>query len=228
MTRQSPSSPPRDSLAEFARENGLYLTLNKVFGASVRRTRDRFLARRLHTTGLRIGRHPRLAGLAHMHIGEHFSAGDGLWLDAITAFAGETYSPRLSIGPNCNLSDNVHIACTNALTIAEGLLCGSRVVISDHAHGLYSGSAQSSPYQRPLLRPLSKDRTVTIGRNVWIGDGCAILAGADIGDGAIIGANSVVNGPIPPGTIAAGAPASPVREWHPGVSQWLPVVRPRS
>ncbi len=228
MTQKSESRRSPGSLAAFARENGLFLTLHKILGAAVRRTRDRLLARRLHTSGLRIGRHPRLTGLAHIHLGENFSAGDGLWLDAITSFAGETYTPRLSIGPNCNLSDNVHIACTNAVVIAEGLLCGSRVVISDHAHGLYSGSAQSSPHQRPVLRPLSHDRTVTIGCNVWIGDGCAILAGAEIGDGVILGANSVVTGPIPPNTIAAGTPARPVRDWHPESSQWLSVPKPQS
>ena len=227
MTEKSASSLPPDSLAEFAHENGLYLAVRKVVGAILRRTRDRVLARRLHTSGLRIGRHPRLTGLAHIHMGENFSAGDGLWLDAITSFAGETYTPKLTIGPNCNVSDNVHIACTNAVTIAEGLLCGSRVVISDHAHGIYSGSTQSSPAERPVLRPLSKDRKVIIGRNVWIGDGCAILAGADLGDGAIIGANSVVNGPVPPNTIAAGTPARPIRDWHTESSQWLSVTRPR-
>ena len=227
MTNRPAPIPPSHSLSAFLRENGLFLTAHKVLGAILRRSRDRLLARRLHTSRLRIGRHPRLTGLAHIQMGENFSAGDGLWLDAITTFAGETYSPKLTIGPNCNVSDHVHIASTNRVTIAEGLLCGSRVVISDHAHGLYSGSPQSPPDQRPALRSLSKDRTVTIGRNVWIGDGCAILPGAAIGDGAIIGANSVVNGVIPPNTIAAGAPARPVRDWDTESSEWLPVATPR-
>jgi acetyltransferase-like isoleucine patch superfamily enzyme len=225
MTERSAYRLPPGSLAGFARENGLYLTLHKIVGAIVRRSRDHLLARRLRTSGLRIGRHPRLSGLAHIRMGEDFSAGDAFWLDAITSFAGETFIPTLSIGANCNLSDSVHIACTNAVSIGAGLLCGSRVIISDHAHGLYSGSAQSSPDERPVLRPLSNNGTVTIGRNVWIGDGCAILAGANIGDGAVIGANSVVNGPIPSNTIAAGAPARVVRAWHADSSQWVSIPR---
>ena len=218
----SPDHPRADnSLRAFAKENGLFLLSQKVAGAALRRSRDGLLARRLGTRGLRIGRHPRLAGLAHIHLGENFSAGDGLWLDAITFFAGNVYAPSLTIGPNCNLSDYVHIACTNRVTIAEGLLCGSRVIISDHAHGLYQGSPQSPPTQRPVHRPLTGDGTVTIGRNVWIGDGTAILAGADIGDGAIIGANSLVNGPVLPHTIAAGTPAHPLRQWNETSQQWL-------
>jgi acetyltransferase-like isoleucine patch superfamily enzyme len=216
------------SLRAFASENGLFLTLQKVFEAALHRTRDRLLARRLRTCGLRIGKHPKLDGLNHIHMGENFSAGNGLWLHAITSFAGHAYHPALDIGPNCNLSDQVHIACTHRVMIAEGFLCGSRVVISDHAHGLYSGSDQSLPGQRPVERRLSNDRTVTIGRNVWIGDGAAILAGADIGDGAIIGANSVVTSSIPANTIAAGIPARPIRRWDEYTGRWIPVqlVRP--
>ena len=218
----SPHQPGADgSLRAYVKENGLFLLSHRIAGAALRRTRDRLLARRLGTQRLRIGRHPRLAGLAHIHLGENFSAGDGLWLDAITFFAGNAYAPSLTIGPNCNVSDHVHIACTNRITIAEGLLCGSRVIISDHAHGRYSGTRQSPPSQRPLHRPLSHDGTVTIGRNVWIGDGAAILAGADIGDGAIIGANSLVNGPVPPHTIAAGTPVHPLRHWTETTQQWL-------
>lgn len=213
-----------NSLTAFCLENGLLLTLQKVSGATLRRTRDHLLARRLRTRGLRIGKHPKLAGLAHMRIGHNLSAGNGLWLDAITSFAGQTYTPALTIGPNCNLSDFVHIACTNSVTLGEGVLCGSRVVISDHAHGLYLGVTQSPPSQRPTERPLSTG-TVTIGRNVWIGDGVAILAGASIGDGAIIGANSVVTGSIPPNTIAAGTPARPLKSWHQPSAQWRPVER---
>jgi lipopolysaccharide O-acetyltransferase len=50
-----------------------------------------------------------------------------------------------------------------------------------------------------------------------------VLAGATIGDGAVIGANSVVTGHIPGGTIAVGAPARPVRRWDEASRQWLRV-----
>ena len=223
ITMPSPSQPPVPSnpgLRAFARENGLFLTFEKVLGGALRRTRDRTIARRLGTTGLRVGKHPKLEGLACMRIGANLSAGNGLWLHAITHFAGVSYTPVLTIGSDCNLSDQVHIACTHRVTIGSGLLCGSRVVITDHAHGLYAGSSQTSPALRPTLRPLSGDGSVTIGQNVWIGDGCAILPGSDLGDGCILGANSVVNGPIPANTIAAGAPARPIRHWNSATTQW--------
>lgn len=210
------------SLREFAAENGWFLLAQKVGGASLRRLRDRALERKLNTTGLQIGKHPKLAGLAHIRVGANFSAGNGLWLEAVTTFAGVRYNPLIVIGSNVNFSDHVHIACTNRVTIAEGVLSGSRVVITDHSHGIYAGSPQSPPDVRPVQRTLSNDKTVVIGRNVWLGDGVAVLAGAEIGEGAIIGANSVVTGNVPPFCIAVGTPALPIKRWDPQAHEWVP------
>ncbi len=50
--------------------------------------------------------------------------------------------------------------------------------------------------------------SVTIGKNVWLGDKVAILPGVTIGDNVIVGANSVVTSNIPSDCIAAGIPAT--------------------
>jgi lipopolysaccharide O-acetyltransferase len=184
--------------------------------------RDRALSRRLKTTNLRIGNAPKLAGLAHMRIATNFSAGNALWLEAVTFFAGIHYDPQLTIGAHVNFSDQVHIACTNRVSIGDGVLIGSRVIVTDHSHGIYAGEVQSPPQMRPTERPLSNDKAVILGNNVWIGDGVAILGGADIGEGAIIGANSVVTGKIPPACIAVGAPARPIRRWDAISAKWVP------
>lgn len=51
-----------------------------------------------------------------------------------------------------------------------------------------------------------------IGNDVWIGQNATILPGVRVGDGAIIGANSVVGHAIPPYTVVAGNPAKPIRK----------------
>lgn len=48
---------------------------------------------------------------------------------------------------------------------------------------------------------------VEIGKNVMIGANCTILPGVTIGDGAVIGAHSLVNRDVPAGAKVAGVPA---------------------
>jgi lipopolysaccharide O-acetyltransferase len=208
-------------LLQLAREDGWAIALPRALTALTRRLRDTLTARQLQAPNFRAGRSPRLHGLAHMRIGKNFSAADNLWLEAVTAYAGQSHSPQLILGDDISLSSNVHIACLHRIHIAGGLLAGSHVLISDHTHGLYSGPNQSPPDTLPTARPLHSSGEILIGRNVWLGDGVCVLAGATIGDGAIIGANSVVRGSIPPATIAVGAPARVVRHWDATLMQWV-------
>ena len=53
---------------------------------------------------------------------------------------------------------------------------------------------------------------VVIGNDVWIGQNAVILPGVHIGDGCIIGANSVVGSDIPPYSVVVGNPAKVVRK----------------
>ncbi len=53
-----------------------------------------------------------------------------------------------------------------------------------------------------------KAEPVTIGNDVWIGYGCIVLPGVNIGDNAIIGAGSVVTKDIPANCMAAGNPCT--------------------
>lgn len=56
------------------------------------------------------------------------------------------------------------------------------------------------------LRP-SKELPVSIGNGVWIGNNVVILPGTMVGDYAVLGANSVITGNIPPYSVVAGVPA---------------------
>ena len=53
--------------------------------------------------------------------------------------------------------------------------------------------------------------SVEIGNDVWIGTECLITSGAKIGNGAVIGANSVVVGEIPAYAVAIGSPAKVIK-----------------
>ena len=58
--------------------------------------------------------------------------------------------------------------------------------------------------------PLKGDTIV--GNDVWIGQNSVILPGVHIGDGVIIGANSIVGSDVSPYTIVAGNPATQIRK----------------
>ncbi len=56
---------------------------------------------------------------------------------------------------------------------------------------------------------------VTIGNDVWIGRGARILSGVSIGDGAVIGAHSVVARSVRPYAVVVGNPGTETRRRFP-------------
>lgn len=58
-----------------------------------------------------------------------------------------------------------------------------------------------------IQNQLMESAPIVIGDDVWIAAGCQIVKGAEIEDGAIIGAGSVVNKRIPQNSVAVGSPA---------------------
>lgn len=112
--------------------------------------------------------------------------------------------PRISIGEGCMLRDGIHLTASNCITIGNNLLTGTNVLISDNAHGSCNSVCL---HQHPLERELYSKGAITIGNDVWLGNNVCVLAGVSIGDGAVIGANSVVTKDVPPYSLAVGAPA---------------------
>lgn len=64
----------------------------------------------------------------------------------------------------------------------------------------------------PAISDLPLKGDTVIGNDVWIGQNAVILPGVHIGDGAIIGANSVLGSDVAPYTIMIGNPAKPLRK----------------
>lgn len=64
----------------------------------------------------------------------------------------------------------------------------------------------------PELKDLPLKGDTIVGNDVWIGQNVTILPGVHIGDGAIIGANSVVSKDVEPYTIVAGNPIKAIRK----------------
>jgi lipopolysaccharide O-acetyltransferase len=206
----------------FFRENGSYVFFSALAERPFRLLRNRMLGGKLGVRTLDIGPKAYLRGLACIAIGERFTAGEGLWLEAVTRYGDERFSPKLVIGNHVHISHWSHIACTNSVTIGDHVLIGSKVIITDHNHGLFGANA-TSPAMPPAQRPLERDRFVIIGENVWLGDGVVVCPGVTIGEGSVVGANAVVTTDVPPFTLVAGVPARPIRRYDTAQGSWIRV-----
>jgi acetyltransferase-like isoleucine patch superfamily enzyme len=185
--------------------------------------RNVFYSRLLHAEDIQLGSGNTIKGITGIQIGRSFRALDQLWLATIDCDrAGNRYRPSLIIGNNVVFGYGVHVAATNFVRIGNDVLVGSRVIITDHNHGIYRGELQSSPLEAPADRALTSDAEVVVEDNVWIGDGVAILPGSRVGQGSIIGANSVVSCTIPKFCIAAGNPARPIKVYDCASQSWIP------
>lgn len=113
----------------------------------------------------------------------------------------KTNFPKLTIGKKSSFGDHVHIGAANSIIIGNDVLCGSKVLIIDHDHGKGGEMLQGYAQIPPRDRPLESKGPILIGNNVWIGESVIILGGSEIGDGAIVAANSTVRGVVPPYTV---------------------------
>ncbi len=119
-----------------------------------------------------------------------------------------TFGPGASIeiGPGCQLSGTSITARSTAIRLGRQVMFGPNCIVVDsdfHAHW--------PPEARATEPGIENDRPVSIGDYVWIGMNCLILKGVTIGEGAIIGAGSVVTRDVPPFCLAAGSPARVLR-----------------
>ena len=94
---------------------------------------------------------------------------------------------RIEIGNNISINYNVNINSSNGgyIKIGDNVLIASNVVIraADHIFNNKNKLIKDSRH---------KGGQIIIGNNVWIGSNCVILKDVNIGDGAIIGAGTIV------------------------------------
>ena len=119
-----------------------------------------------------------------------------------------TLSPEayIEIGDNVGMSGGA-ICCKGRVSLGDYSLLGTNVVIADNdmhpvrpEDRLYDSGKADIP-----------DRSVIIGRNVWIGADAYICKGVSIGENSVVGAKSVVTRSLPANCMAAGIPAEIIK-----------------
>ena len=103
----------------------------------------------------------------------------------------------VEIGDNVSLAPFVHIWGAGGVSIGARTMIGSHAALSSVTHDY--GSAEM--WKTVVLGP------IFIGEDVWIGTHAVIMPGIRVGEGAVVGAGSVVTHDVDPFTIVAGVPA---------------------
>src|SRR5690606_6971753 len=125
--------------------------------------------------------------------------------------------PLLAIGDRVRIGGHVRLVSCTSLIIGDGAQIEDGCLITDcEDEGAPDGQAYS--------REPKTGRPAVIGEGAWIGAGTVVLAGSRIGIRAIVLPGSVVDGDIPPWTLAAGQPARVIRVFDKTSRRWLPAA----
>ena len=147
----------------------------------------------------RIWRMPYMVGHTRIYIGD-----DVNFFGKVDIFSGRLFDEpklvlhnRVDIGPNVIFVVNKEIVIEDDVNVASGV----RFMDTD-AHPRDTAERIADLPPRP-----EEVKAVRICRHAWIGQNVFIMKGVTVGEGAIIGVNSVVVNDIPPHSIAMGNPA---------------------
>lgn len=172
-----------------------------------------FIKKRFNSCGkdLRITGIPQLHHPEYISIGDSFHGGNPLKLETWPVYKRSSTGkkPQLIIGNNVSFMDNCQVSCLERVEIGNNVLFGDNVFVTDNLHG---GSTRFELAIPPTERALVSKGPVIIGNNVWVGRNACIMPGVTIGEGTIIGANSVVTHDVQSYCVVGGAPAKVIKE----------------
>ncbi|GAX36705.1 acyltransferase [Nodularia sp. NIES-3585] len=162
--------------------------------------------------GCRLYHHTKIYN--HANNPSSIKLGNGVFINAIL----EVYEHGELFIDDYTFIGNSRIFCANKVFIGKGCW------IADHVFIMDSNLHPISPKQRfedavnfskgifPDVYTKIPNTPVILENSVWIGVSSIILKGVTIGEGAIVGAGSVVTKDVPAWTIVAGNPAKVIRE----------------
>lgn len=150
----------------------------------------------------------------------YLEIGDDSSVEATFIF--ESSAGHISIGNNCHLGSSTLISI-NEIQIGNNVMISYGCTIYDHnSHSLsYVHRREDMATEIREFRngtnlkeknwSTVSSRPVRICNDVWIGFKAVILKGVTIGEGAIVGACSVVTQDVPPYTVVGGNPAKIIK-----------------
>lgn len=107
----------------------------------------------------------------------------------------------VEIGNNVSFASFVHIWGRGGVKIGDNTMIASHVAITSSGH----------KYEYEKMHETAVHKKIEIGKDVWIGSHSTILPGVKIGDGAVVGANTLVKDDVPKKSIFVGNPGRVIK-----------------
>ncbi len=133
----------------------------------------------------------------------HLAIGDGSKINE-QVFVGGLQFPdsKLTLGRNCQIMQMTFINPARSITMGDDSGIGGYCLV--FGHNSWLSRFEGYPVD---FKPIEIGRSVSIAWRVFV------LPGTKVGDGAVVGANSLVNREIPPRCLAVGYPARVVSRY---------------
>jgi acetyltransferase-like isoleucine patch superfamily enzyme len=166
-----------------------------------------------HSRAVQIGRGTTVAWRRLKRVsGNMLSVGEDSIIHAYISF--EENGGKIHIG-NRTFVGRSNLVCYRSLVIGDDVIMSWGITVVDHD----SHSIEWTKRQHDVLDWGKGKKNwahvahapVVIGNKVWVGFNVSILKGVMIGEGAVIGACSVVTRDVPPYSVAVGNPAKVIR-----------------
>lgn len=152
-------------------------------------------------------RHPEVEfeGFAFLGRGVEFEVGPGgtlvigRWVHLGDRAALRAHEGVLHVGDKVVIGRDVVINCHLDIEIGPRTLIADRCYLCDFDH-------RTDDLATPIKDQGIVKSPVRVGADSWLGAHVVVVRGADLGDGSVAAALSVVRGPYPAGSIVAGVP----------------------
>lgn len=117
---------------------------------------------------------------------------------------------RFGYGCDVEVFDNAELVCgaSSGGNIGLTLVCGDKVRIGSHTFYGRGVSIRDTNGGHVIAQQGFKGTNpVIVGDFCWLCSGCAVMPGVRVGDGTVVGSNSVVITPLPARVLVSGSPA---------------------
>jgi len=173
--------------------------------------------------GVSVGDGSRICRPRRIRGGEYLTMGDRAWIEAhssieaVCKWRAQRFQPRISIGSDVYIGRYFFMTAVGMVRIDDGCVLAEHVYITDCGHGL-------DPREGPIMeRPLFSKGEVVIGARTFLGYRSCVLAGVELGENCVVGANSVVTRSFPSHSMVVGVPARLIKTYSPDRGVWEPV-----